>query len=80
MESPNDMLTTFSLEVSSKSQQRAQQREIMSIHFLKKTSRKYRHILSAVGLLCNDKFEETSDEKVVNMSKLTKPYFKTVDR
>ena len=32
-------------------------------------------IISAVGLFCYDKFEETPNEKVVNMSKLTKPYF-----
>ena len=31
--------------------------------------------ISAVGLFCCDKFEETPNEKVVNMSKLTKPYF-----
>ena len=35
-------------------------------------------IISAVVLFCGDKFEETPNEKVVNMSKLTKPYFKTV--
>ena len=33
-------------------------------------------IISAVGLFWYDKFEDTPDEKVVNMSKLTKPYFK----
>ena len=32
--------------------------------------------ISAVGLFCYDKFEETPNENVVNMSKLTKPYFK----
>ena len=32
-------------------------------------------IISAVGLFCCDKFEETPNEKVVNMSKLTKSYF-----
>ena len=31
--------------------------------------------ISAIGLFCYDRFEETSNEKVVNMSKLTKPYF-----
>ena len=34
-------------------------------------------IISAVGLFCYDKFEEITNEKVVNMSKLTKPYFST---
>ena len=37
--------------------------------------RKYMHIISVVGLFCCDKFEETPNEKVVNMSKLTKSYF-----
>ena len=37
--------------------------------------RKYMPIISPVGLFCYDKFEETPNEKVVNMSKLTKPYF-----
>ena len=32
-------------------------------------------IISSVGLFYYDKFEETPNEKVVNMSKLTKPYF-----
>ena len=32
-------------------------------------------IISAVGLFCCDKFEETTNEKVSNMSKLTKSYF-----
>ena len=35
-------------------------------------------IISAVGLSCYEKFEETPNEKVVNTSKLTKPYFKIV--
>ena len=33
-------------------------------------------IISAVGLFCYYKFEETPNEKVVNMSKLTKSYFR----
>ena len=33
-------------------------------------------IISAVGLSCCDKFKETPNEKVCNMSKLTKSYFK----
>ena len=33
-------------------------------------------IISADEPFCYDKFEETPNEKVVNMSKLTKPYFK----
>ena len=50
--------------------------EIMGIFFLGTiVPRKYMPIISAVGLFCYDKFEETPNEKVVNMSKLTKPYF-----
>ena len=37
--------------------------------------RKYMPKISVVGLYCCDKFEETPNEKVVNMSKLTKSYF-----
>ena len=33
-------------------------------------------IIPAVGLFCCDKFEESPNEKVVNMSKLTKSYFR----
>ena len=36
---------------------------------------KYKPINSAVGLFCCDKFEETPNEKVSDLSKLTKPYF-----
>ena len=36
-------------------------------------------MISAVGLFCYDKFEETP-EKVVNLSKLTKPYFSILAR
>ena len=35
-------------------------------------------IISAVELFCCDKFEETQNEKVVNMSKLTKSYFNEI--
>ena len=36
-------------------------------------------IISAVGFFCCNKFEETPNEKVGNMSKLTKSYFKVGD-
>ena len=63
------MLTTFSFGVSSNlSQQKNPTAKIIVL-------RKYMPIISAVGLFCCDKFEETPNEKVVNMSKLTKPYF-----
>ena len=59
-----DMLTTFSFVVSSNlSQQKSPTAET-----------RYRHNFS-VGQFCCDKFEETPNEKVVNMSKLTKLYF-----
>ena len=34
-------------------------------------------IISAVGLFCCDKFEETPNKKVSNLSKLSKSYFKS---
>ena len=37
--------------------------------------RKYMPIISAVGLFCCDKLEETPNEKVINMSKLIISYF-----
>ena len=43
---------------------------------MNRNSRKIREKFFAVGLFCYDKFEETPNEKVVNMSKWTKPYFK----
>ena len=73
------MLTTFSFGVSSNlSQQKSLTAEIIGKYFLGTIfPRKYMPIISAVGLFCYDKFEETPNEKVVNMSKLTKTYFKT---
>ena len=35
-------------------------------------------IIFTVGFFCCDKFEETPNEEVINMSKLTKPYFTVV--
>ena len=71
------MLTTFSFGISSNLlQQKSPTVEIIGIYFLRTiVPRKYMPIISAVGLFCYDKFEETPNEKVVNMSKLTKPYF-----
>ena len=40
--------------------------------------RKYMPIISAVGIFCCDKFEETPNEKVSNMSKLIKFYFSSL--
>ena len=36
---------------------------------------KYMPIISTVGLFCCEKIEETPNEKVSNLSKLTKYYF-----
>ena len=65
------MLTTFSFgESSNLSQQKSPTAEIIGIYFLGIIAqRKYMPIISAVGLFCYDKFEETPNEKVVNMSK-----------
>ena len=72
------MLDTFSFGVSSNlSQQKSPTAEIIGIYFLGTiVPRKYMSMISAVGLFCYDKFEETPNEIVVNMSKLTKPYFR----
>ena len=35
-------------------------------------------IISAVGLFCCDKFEETPNKKVSDLSKSTKPYFNNI--
>ena len=49
--------------------------EIIGIYFLGTiVPRKHMPIISAVGLFCCDKFEETPNEKVSGLSKLTKPY------
>ena len=71
------MMTTFLFEVSSNlSQLKSPTVEIIGIYFLGTiVPRKYMPIISAVGLFCYDKFEETPNEKVVNIFKLTKPYF-----
>ena len=74
------MLTTFSFGVFLQiyHNKRAQQAtaKIIGIYFLGTiVPRKYMPIISAVGLFCFDKFEETLNVKVVNMSKLTKSYF-----
>ena len=63
---------------SNLSQQISPTAEITGIFFLRRiVLRKYMPIISAVGLFCCDKFEETPNEKVINTSKLTKPYFST---
>ena len=71
------MLDTFSFGVSSNlSQQKSPTVEIIGIYFLGTiVLRKYMPKISAVGLFCCDKFEETPNKKVSDLSKLTKPYF-----
>ena len=73
------MLDTFSFGVSSNlPQQKSPTMEIIGIYFLGTiVPRKYMPTISSVGLFCYDKFEKTPNEKGVNMSKLTKPYFNT---
>ena len=72
------MLDTFSFGVSSNlSKQKSLTAEILCIYFLGTiVQRKYLPKISAVGLFCYDKFDETPNKKVVNMSKLTKPYYR----
>ena len=72
------MLHTFLIGVSSNlSQQKSPTAEILGIYFLGTiVPRKYMPKISAVGLFCCDKFEETPIKKVCNMSKLSESYFK----
>ena len=60
------MMTTFLFEVSSNlSQLKSPTVEIIGIYFLGTiVPRKYMLIISAVGLFCYDKFEETPNVKV----------------
>ena len=54
----------------------AQQRKFRHIFSRNSCPRKYMPKNYAVGLFCwDDKFEEILNEKVINLSKLTKPYF-----
>ena len=71
------MLTTFSFGVSSNlSQRKSATAEIWSILFYGTIiPRKYMPIIFAVGLFFCDKFEETPNENVINMSKFKKSYF-----
>ena len=72
------MLITFCFGVSSNlSQEKSLTVEILDIYFFGTiVRRKYLPKIFAVGLFCCDKFEETLNEKVINMTKLTKTYFK----
>ena len=63
------------------SQQKSPTAKIIGLYFLGTiVPRKYMPTISAVGLFCCAKFEETSNEKVVNMSKLTKPHFRYISK
>ena len=70
-------MLTFSFGVSSNlPQQKSPTMEIIGIYFLGTiVPRKYMPKISAVGLFCCDKFEETPNEKVSKLSKLRKSYF-----
>ena len=72
------MLITFCFGVSSNlSQEKSPTAEILGKCFLQKiVLRKYMRKISAVGLFCCDKFEETPKQKVINMSKLNKFHFR----
>ena len=74
-----DMLITFCFGVSSNlSQEKSPTAEILGKYFLRTiVPRKYMRKISAVGLFCCDKFEETPKQKVIDLSKLNKFYFKT---
>ena len=73
-------MTTFSFGVfSNLSQQKSPTAEIIGIYFLRRiVLRKYNPIISAVGLFCCDKFEETPKQKVIDLSKFKKFYFRNV--
>ena len=61
---------------SNLSQQKSPTAEILGKYFLRTiVPRKYMHKISAVGLFCCDKFEETPKQKVIDLSKLQKIYF-----
>ena len=58
------------------SQQKSPTAEILYIYFLGTiVRRKYLPRISAVGLFSCDKFEETSKQKVMDLSKFKKNYF-----
>ena len=73
-----DRSITFCFGVSSNlSQQKSPTAEILRIYFLRTIVwRKYLPKISAVGLFCRDKFEETPKQKVIDLSKLQKIYFR----
>ena len=69
------MLTTFSFGISSNlSQQKSPTAEIIGKYLFSRNNRPEK--MYAVGLFYYDKFEKIPNEKVVNMSKSTKPYFR----
>ena len=77
-----DMLITFCFGVSSNLwQQKSPIAEVLRIYFLRTIFwRKFMRKISAVGLFCCDKFEETPKQKVINMSKLNKFHFSKVSQ
>ena len=72
------MLITFCFGGSlNLSQEKSPTAVILGKCFLRKiVLRKYMRKISAVGLFCCDKFEETPKQKVINMSKLNKLHFR----
>ena len=73
------MLTTFSFGVSSTLLQQKcpiVEIKIIGVYFSEGLFWENIPMISAIELFCCDKFEKKNpNEKVVNMSKLTKPYF-----
>ena len=71
------MLHTFLIGVSSNlSQQKSPTVKIIGLYFLGTiVPIKYMPTISAFGLFCCNKFEETPNKKVFDLTKLTKPYF-----
>ena len=76
-----DRSITFCFGVSSNlSQEKSPTAEILGKYFLRTiVPRKYMRKISAVGLFCCDKFEETPKQKVIDLSKFKKIYFSKKD-
>ena len=75
------MLTTFSFGVFFKfvTTKEPNSRNYKHIFSRNNHPRKYVPTISTAGLFCYGKFEETPNEKGVNMSEVTKPYFNCLD-
>merc|ERR1712218_433512 len=72
-----DRSITFCFRVSSNlSQEKSPTAKILGKYFLRTiVPRKYMRKISSVGLFCCDKFEETTKQKVIDLSKFKNFYF-----